>query len=43
MGSFSSKTRGVEYLLCVIDFFIKYAWVKPLKNKKSKTGSKWFC
>ena len=22
---------------CVIDVFTKYAWVKPLKNKKNKT------
>ena len=24
-------------LLCVIGVFTKYAWVKPLKNKKGKT------
>ena len=24
-------------MLCVIDIFTKYAWVKPLKYKKSKT------
>ena len=23
-------------LLCVIDFFNKYAWVKPLKDKKGR-------
>ena len=23
--------------MCVIDVFIKYAWVKPLKDKKDKT------
>ena len=23
--------------ICVIDVFTKYAWVKPLKDKKSKT------
>ena len=33
MGSLSSKNGNVKYLLCVIDFF-KYAWVKPLKDKK---------
>ena len=27
MGSLSSKNRNVKYLLCVIDFFTKYAWV----------------
>ena len=34
MGSLSSKNRNVKYLLCVIDVFTKYAWVKPLKDKK---------
>ena len=34
MGSLSAKNRDVKYLLCVIDVFIKYAWVKPLKDKK---------
>ena len=33
----SSKNKKVKYLLCAIDFFIKYAWVKPLKDKKGKT------
>ena len=37
MGSLSSKNRDVNYLLCVLDVFTKYAWVKSLKNKKSKT------
>ena len=31
-----SKNRNAEYFLCVIDIFTKYAWVKPLKNKKDK-------
>ena len=30
----SSKNQGVKYLLCVIDAFTKYAWFKPLKDKK---------
>ena len=34
MGSLSSKNKNVEYLLCVIDVFTKYAWVKPLKDRK---------
>ena len=34
MGSLSSKNRCVKYLLCVIDIFKKYAWVKPLEDKK---------
>ena len=33
-----SKNKNVKYLLCVIDFFTKYAWVKPLKDKKGKTA-----
>ena len=37
MGSFSSKNKIVKYLLCVIDVFTKYAWVKLLKVKKGKT------
>ena len=28
----SSKNRNVKYLLCVVDAFIKYAWVRPLKD-----------
>ena len=34
MGLLSSKNQGVKYLLCVIDDFTKYAWFKPLKDKK---------
>ena len=37
MRSLSSENWGVKYLLCVIDIFTGYAWVKPLKNKKAKT------
>ena len=37
MASLSSKNKTVKYLLCVIDVFTKYAWVKPLKDKKGKT------
>ena len=32
-----SKNKNIEYLLCVIDVFTKYAWVKPLKDKNVKT------
>ena len=35
--SLSSKNKNVKYLLCKIDVFNKYAWVKALKDKKSKT------
>ena len=34
MRSLSSKNRNVKYLLCLIDVFAKYSWVKSLKNKK---------
>ena len=34
MGMLSSKYQGVKYLLRVIDLFTKYAWVKPLIDKK---------
>ena len=37
MGSLSSKYCGAEYLLCVIDVFTKYALVKPMKDRKTKT------
>ena len=36
-GSLSSKNKNVKYLLCVIDVFTKYAWIKLLKDKKGKT------
>ena len=39
MESLSSTNKNVEYLLCVIDFFLTiYACVKLLKNNKLKTG-----
>ena len=36
IGSLSSYNCGVKYLLFVIDAFTKYAWVLPLKDKKTK-------
>ena len=38
MELLSSKNKNVKYLLCVIDDFTKYAWIKLLKNKKGKTA-----
>ena len=35
--SFRSKNWGVKYLLCVLDVFIKYTRVKPLKEKLAET------
>ena len=37
MGSLSTFYCGVNYVLCVIDIFIKHAWVKPLTDQKAKT------
>ena len=34
MGSLSSKDKNNKYLLCILDVFTKYAWVKPVKSKK---------
>ena len=36
MESLSSKNKNVKYLLFVTDIFTKYAWVKPLQDKKDK-------
>ena len=38
MGPLSSFNCGIKYLLCVIDVFTKYAWVKPLMDKKVVHG-----
>ena len=35
MQSLSKCNKGVKYLLCAIDLFSKYAWVVPMKDKKS--------
>ena len=37
MRSLSSANCGAKYLLLFIDIFTKYAWVKPLEDKKAKT------
>ena len=34
MQSLSKYSKGIKYLLCVIDLFSKYAWVIPIKDKK---------
>ena len=36
MGLLPSTNWNVKYLLCIIDVFTKYAWIKPLKAKKGK-------
>ena len=35
MQLISKHNKGIKYLLCAIDLFSKYAWVLPLKDKKS--------
>ena len=34
MQSLSKKNKGIEYLLCAIDLYSKYAFVVPSKDKK---------
>ena len=34
MQLISKYNKGIRYLLCAIDFFSKYAFVVPLKDKK---------
>ena len=34
MQSLSKYNKGNKYLLCAIDFFSKYAWFIPIKDKK---------
>ena len=34
MQLISKFNKGFTFLLCVIDFFSKYSWVVPLKDKK---------
>ena len=42
IGASSFFNCGLKYFLCMIDIFIKYALVKPLKDKKATTCSSWF-
>ena len=35
MQLLSRYNKGIRFVLCVIDIFSKYAWVVPLKDKKS--------
>ena len=37
MQLISKYNKGIKYLLCVIDWFSRYAWVVPLKDKKGIT------
>ena len=38
LAEVSSNNKNVKHLLCVIDVFTKYAWVKPLKDKKENSS-----
>ena len=42
MQKSSKWNKGIKYLLMVIDVFSKYAWIKPLKDKKAESMSKAF-
>ena len=35
MQSLSKYNKGIKYLLRAIDFFSKYVWVIPIKDKKN--------
>lgn len=35
VSAYRSENDGVRYLLCVIDVFSKYAWVRPVKSKST--------
>ena len=37
MQSLSKYNKGINYLLCTIDLFSKYAWVIPIKDEKDIT------
>ena len=37
MPSFSKYNKGIKYLMFAIDFFSKYAWIVPLKDKRGIT------
>ena len=37
MQSISKFNKGIRFLVCVIDIYSNYAWVIPLKEKKSIT------
>ena len=42
MQLISKFNKGFRFLLCVIDIYIKYAWVATLKDKKGITITKAF-
>ena len=42
MQLLSKYNKAIRFLLCVVDIFSKYAWVVPLKDKKSISIAKVF-
>ena len=42
MSLISKFNKGIKYLLGVTDLFSRYAWVVPLKNKKSESITEGF-
>ena len=42
MQLLSKYNKGIRFLLCVIDIFIKYAWFVPLKDKEGISIAKAF-
>ena len=42
MQKFSKWSKGIKYLLMVIDVLSKYGWIRGLKDKKTETVSKAF-
>ena len=42
MQLISKYSKGIRYLLCVIELFSRYSWVIPLKNKKGESIAEGF-
>lgn len=42
VGQIADKNQGYRYILTVIDIFSRYAWCRPLKNKKGETVAEAF-
>ena len=42
MQSLNKYNKGIKYVLCAIDFFSKYAWIVPIKDKKGTSIVKAF-
>jgi len=40
-SNYSRLNQGVNFLMCIVDVYTRYAWVYPLKNKSSSETSKY--